>query len=183
MNAGRRQLPWSIRRSVSAAGGSAKPGTRLEIETTVEAVRHRVFSYNEISARYADLPQRFYVPGRERPLVNVGSGARPDLQPGTDEQYDLMVECFLDSYENDIKNYDRMRDGGIASEVARSIFPVGIYSRWYMTGNLHAWLHFLGLRQAPNAQWEIRQMANQVAVILEDLFPLAMKYWPRIDVD
>ncbi len=148
-----------------------------------EAFRHRVFSFNEISGRYAALPQRFYVPPHFRPLVNAGSGARPDLVDHTDEQYRIMTDSHDRVYRVAAIEYDRQRDAGIANEVARNVLPVGLYTAWYQTGNLHAWLHFLGLRQAPNAQWEIRQMANQVAVILEDLFPLAMKYWPRIDVD
>lgn len=142
-----------------------------------EAVRHRTFSYNEISARYADMPQVFYVPDRGRPLVNEGTGANPNLVPGTDEQYEVMVEAHQETFEVAVRNYDRQRDIGIASEVARGVIPVSMYSAWYMTGNLHAWYNFLTLRMDADAQWEIRQVANQIYDDIRSLFPIATEAW------
>jgi len=60
---------------------------------------------------------------------------------------------------------------GVAREIARINLPVSQYSRMRAKANLLNWLKFLGLRMAPNAQWEIRQYANEVAKIVQFLYP------------
>lgn len=139
-----------------------------------EAMRHRTFSFNERSARYSEIPLEFYVPADERPLVNAGSGAKPDLVAGSHTQYLGTVTDHDIAYEASVDTYKRMLDQGIATEVARDVLPVGTYTAWYQTGNLHAWMNFLTLRLAPNAQYEIRVMAQQIQEHLDALFPIAM---------
>lgn len=142
-----------------------------------EFYTHRMFSRNEISGRYAKLPAEFYVPADDRPAVNEGSGAHPDLQPGSKHIQTLAQASMRRVATTAYKAYEEMLDAGIATEVARDVLPVGTYTHWYATNNLHGWLNFLRLRTAPNALYEIRDLANQVDKALYPLFPIAMTAW------
>lgn len=143
-----------------------------------EHMRSRTESYNEISGRYAELPGEFYIPGPVRPLVNRGSGAHPDLQHSeVDGQHEVVVQHHKEAYAEAYFRYQRMLEEGVATEVARSVLPVGTYTSYYATTNLHGWFHFIGLRSAPNAQWEIRQVSDQIRDDLRELFPLATTAW------
>lgn len=152
-----------------------------------EAMRHRTFSFNEISGRYAKLKPEFYVPSTERPLINEGSGAHPKLvlPEYNSEEYEHS-EQYLGTYGSHNLLYQEawewyltMLDNGIATEVARNVLPVGIYTKWYMTGNLHAWFNFLYLRdgEVGHPQHEIVQLAQQVWPIIEEHWPIAAKAW------
>lgn len=153
-----------------------------------EAMRHRTFSFNEISGRYAELKPEFYVPDEARPLVNVGSGAHPELvHPPCDDEYS---EEYLGTYGSHMNLYQEawewyqtMLENGIATEVARNVLPVGIYTSWYMTGNLHAWFNFLRLRDGSEGhpQYEIVNMAQQVWPIIEEHWPIAARAWKEKD--
>src|SRR5690606_54234 len=86
-----------------------------------EAMRHRTFSFNEISGRYAKLKPEFYVPGEARPLINKGSGAHPNLvlPEYNSEEYEHS-EQYLGTYGSHIRLYDEawewymtMLDNGI----------------------------------------------------------------------
>lgn len=142
-----------------------------------EAIRHRTFSYNEISGRYAKLESRYYIPGEERPIVNEGSGAHPVLVQGTADQYDIMYDAHHIVYKTATEQYERQINAGIATEVARDVLPVGTYTAWYMSGNLHAWSKFLYLRdgRVGHPQEEIQMMANQVWPMIEKHWPIAAK--------
>lgn len=146
-----------------------------------EAMRHRTFSFNEISGRYAKLEPKFYIPDLTRPLVNKGTGAHPDLVHGDDSNR-LLKEMHYESHEVTelaYEVYESLIEQGVATEVARNVLPVSIYTRWYQTANLNNWFKFLELRQAENAQWEIRQIANQVADALEALYPVTVAAWRK----
>ena len=152
-----------------------------------EAMRHRTFSFNEISGRYAKLEPTFWVPDGDRPLVNAGSGAHPDLVPAVhDVTHPAVVTNMEAAYASAWNVYDYLisgdKDNGddvIANEVARSVLPVGTYTSWYMTGNLHAWFKFLALRDGSQGhpQEEIQELANKVWPILVALFPVATQAW------
>lgn len=146
-----------------------------------EFMRHRTFSYNEISGRYAKLPPVFYSPGEERPLINEGSGAHPNLVPGsqwlhksTSGEHVQLAFLAWDSYSS-------MIDDGIANEVARNVLPVGIYTKFYVTGNLNNWFKFLWLRNGENGhpQYEIVEVAKKVESQLAELYPLAYEAWRK----
>lgn len=146
-----------------------------------EAMRHRTFSFSEISGRYAKLEPKFYLPDTTRPLVNKGTGAHPDLVHGGDSNR-LLREVYFGSHEVTelaYEVYEGLIEQGVATEVARNVLPVSIYTRWYQTANLNNWFKFLELRQAENAQWEIRQIANQVADALETLYPVTVATWRK----
>src|SRR5690606_21573131 len=118
---------------------------RVEVPIFVarEWMRHRTMSYNEISGRYAELAPVFYVPDGNRPLVNVGSGAHPDLRHVIGDALPNTRDAHRYAYEASWRQYQGMRNDEIANEVARNVLPVGIYTQFYATANLNNWFKFL----------------------------------------
>jgi thymidylate synthase (FAD) len=112
-----------------------------------EHMRHRIASYNEESGRYRQLQPVFYVPNRERPVVQVGKTGAYEFLPGTDEQYDLLESDMRAACAQSYAAYLRMLDAGIAREVARMVLPVSIFSSAYVTMNARALMNFLSLRR------------------------------------
>lgn len=146
--------------------------------------RHRIASYNEMSGRYTQLVPEFYIPDSSRPLVNIGTSARPEFAPGTESQYDLMVDSVMDVYEIAWENYEIMLEAGIANEVARIVLPVGIYSQMYVTMNARALMNFLSLRiDHPDSavrsrpQLEIQKVADQLEADFKRLMPHTWQAW------
>jgi thymidylate synthase (FAD) len=73
--------------------------------------------------------------------------------------------------------YERLLDQGVCREQARAVLPQGVQSEVIWTASLHALLHFLELRTAPTAQYEIRQYAEQVSRIVFELWPITLTAW------
>ena len=156
----------------------------VRIETPIfiarQIMRHRHFSYNEVSGRYTDVDEpRFYLPEKGRPLRNAGTGAHPDLVD--DDSIDRrVVDDVLDhAAEVALDYYDHLRDLGVASEVARAVLPLGMHTKFYMTGNLHAWFHFFNLRsgRTGHPQHEIQEVSREVEKIVYEHFPNAFDAW------
>lgn len=142
--------------------------------------RHRIgFSYNEASARYKVMPPEFYIPGPDRPLVQIGKHSAAEWVPGTPEQYDRQVTRKMRSYTQSWNDYVEAILDGEAKETARAVLGVGLYSDMIVTLNPRSCMSFLSLRQhSPDAmfvsrpQWEINQCANQIEWALQEFFPL-----------
>jgi thymidylate synthase (FAD) len=112
-----------------------------------EHMRHRIASYNEESGRYRELEPVFYVPARERALVQVGKAGAYEFLPGTDEQHELVDQAMRASCAQAYDAYREMLAAGIAREVARMVLPVSIYSSAYVTLNARSLMNFLSLRR------------------------------------
>lgn len=158
-------------------------GMTIEVQAPImvfrEWHRHRTQSYNEMSARYTQLPDVFYVPEPERVTAQSktnkqGSGAEP-LDP-------TIVEIFRgDLILTQRMAYERYEDAlkkGVPRELARLHLPVSIYSRMRASANLRNWLSFLSLRMDAGAQWEIRQFANAVGTLIAAKYP---RTWALFD--
>ena len=138
--------------------------------------RHRIgFSYNEISGRYSKLNPEFYVPADDRPLVNVGTSAKPQMAPADPGTVEAVQDILRDNALRAWENYEILLGLGIANEVARAVLPVNIMSQMYVTCNARSLMNFLTLRtQDENAahvsrpQYEIQQVARD----MEDIFAL-----------
>lgn len=157
-----------------------------ELFTFYEWHRHRIQSFNEESGRYTKLNPVFWQPGPERPLVNVGTSARPKMAPASDEQYQKGIERQLASYQESWDAYEDLLEIGWAKEAARSVLPVGIKKSMYASVNLRGWLHFLSLRTNEewstyqgHPQYEIDQAAKRIEEILTEEFPLVMRVWNK----
>jgi thymidylate synthase (FAD) len=133
--------------------------------------RHRTFSYNELSARYKELPAEFFLPAKMRgpdPVNRQSSVEWNDGEGATDEIGRMIV-----AYEWAYDSYTRMLKNGVAREIARSVLPVGIYSEMYVTGNFRNWMHFYGLRTGEGAQKEIRDYAVAIGEMLREKMPIS----------
>ncbi|MER7666228.1 MULTISPECIES: FAD-dependent thymidylate synthase [unclassified Streptomyces] len=112
-----------------------------------EFMRHRVgWSYNEESGRYRELQPVFYVPGKDRKLVQQGRPGKYVFVDGTPEQHKVVSEAMEESYRRSYETYQEMLAEGVAREVARAVLPVGLFSSMYATCNARSLMHFLGLR-------------------------------------
>ncbi len=135
--------------------------------------RHRTQSYNELSARYRELPEEFYVPD----LNQITTQSTDNKQMRTTEQHPD-GQCFRQSIievgEEAFKQYRAMIELGCPRELARSVLPVGTYSHMFSTANLFNWMRFLKERQHPHAQYEIRVYADAIAALLKNVAPIAM---------
>ncbi len=111
-----------------------------------EFMRHRIASYNEESGRYRELKPVFYIPSKDRKLIQVGKTGHYTFEDGTDAQYELMVTEMKKAYTAAYDAYQKMLEAGIAREVARATLPVATYSSMYVTMNARALMNFLSLR-------------------------------------
>jgi thymidylate synthase (FAD) len=144
-----------------------------------EFMRHRIASYNEESGRYRELKPVFYVPAKERNLIQIGKTGAYEFVPGTTEQFDLTVSAMKDAYVVAYDSYKKMLDAGIAREVARAVLPVATYSSMYVTMNARALMNFLSLRTAREGshfpsypQREIEMVAEKMEAEFAKLMPL-----------
>lgn len=159
----------------------------LTIEASVpifvvrEWQRHRVpFGYNEMSSRYAPLPDVNYVPTVERLMMGGGhltkqagsDAGAAELDVDAAERYRMRLVAQYAEAES-FYRYALAR--GVPKELARIHLPVGRYSRMRVTSNLRGWLGFLKLRNHRAAQWEIQQYAKQVDTLLGMAFPRTMQ--------
>lgn len=144
-----------------------------------EFMRHRMASYNEESGRYRELNPVFYVPGKERNLVQVGKPGAYDFIEGTAEQFDLVDSATREASTQAFGAYQKMLEAGVAREVARIVLPLNIYSSMYVTVNARSLMNFLSLRTKREGthfpsfpQREIEMCAEKMEDIWADLMPL-----------
>ena len=150
----------------------------LEIETTRDIarqiLRHRSFSFQEFSQRYAvaDLGFEFKETRLQDTKNRQNSLATDDLELNTWWQ---AQQGFVATHIGMI--YNKAIELGIAKEQARAILPEGITtSRLYMQGTLRSWLHYIELRSGPETQKEHRQVAEACATALESIFPMVKEF-------
>jgi len=146
-----------------------------------EFMRHRTASYNEHSARYSDLAPILWIPDNNRPIVQSGKVGAYRFEVGTPEQYIILDEEMTRAYEVAWDSYQNMKKAGIANEVARAVLPVGIYTRFYVTMNPRNVMQFLQLRNDPNAQQEIREVAEKIEEHFAKAMPLTYKAYVEYD--
>lgn len=137
-------------------------------------VRHRTASINEESGRYSIMKEEFHEPAWE----DVGFQSKNNKQGrGSEEVPDEIVQRFLNFLKQDREtayaHYEQFLEDNIARELARIVLPLSLYSEFYWQMNLHNLLHFLRLRMDPHAQKEIRDYANQVAMCVQAVAPIA----------
>ncbi len=135
--------------------------------------RHRTQSYNEMSARYTPLPHLDYLPTVDRCLLSGGKN-RQATGTGAELTSDSAAEWLDVLAAHQEASEAVYQDGlrrGVPKELARGAVTVFRYSRMRAQSLLRNWLAFLTLRQAPQAQWEIRQYADAVGRIIASLFP------------
>lgn len=167
---------------------------KMPIFVMRQYVRHRMQNLNEVSARYTELPNEFYVPTqwRKQDAKNKqGSTVSDDSNP--------LVYCSpngdpiyaSDAVENHCKAsyelYQRLLKENIAREMARMVLPVNIYTEIYACWDMKNLLHFITLRDDSHAQAEIQEYGKAIKSICRELFPWTVeayeKYKWKLDVN
>lgn len=155
--------------------------------------RHRTFSYNEVSRRYTAENLEFWIPDTFRGqsksnkqcssdetvkfLTRTVKDARYPIDSGktvTFTDIDPFV-AYKNSATNALKLYEDMAESGVAREIARAVLPQSLLTRFYMSGNLRNWQHFIELRRDGHAQYEVQVVANRIAEELRKLWPESCK--------
>lgn len=159
---------WSPLEMVSAC---------LEIETTRDIarqiLRHRSFSFQEFSQRYADPTKDLSFVLREARLQDTKN------RQNSVENTNLALATWWEERQKRVireaeEAYAWAIDNGIAKEQARAVLPEGLtVSRLYMNGTLRSWIHFIELRSANGTQKEHQEVARQCAKVIAEVFPLA----------
>jgi thymidylate synthase (FAD) len=144
-----------------------------------EFMRHRIASYNEESGRYRELKAVFYIPSKERKLVQIGKAGAYTFVDGTPEQYEITVKSIKETCILAYENYQKMLSAGVAREVARAVLPVTLYSSMYVTMNARALMNFLSLRTSRDGshfpsypQREIEMVAEKMEAEFAKLMPI-----------
>ena len=133
--------------------------------------RHRISSFNEISARYSVLNEEFYVPDKARLQDTVNKQGSIFSQ---DRELDLRIdEIIAAASDASYKAYYKMLDMGIARELARMVLPVNAYTMFYWTVNLRSLFNFITLRSDEHAQWEIQEYSKAIEKIVKEICPVS----------
>lgn len=135
--------------------------------------RHRTWSFNEVSARYAELPAEFYVPE----VAQITTQSTSNKQMRTIEQHPAAQahqEMIRETCGWCFKHYKVMLEMGVPRELARSVLPVATYSHMFATVDLHNLFHFLKLRLHEHAQYEIRVYAEAMLKLIEKIVPVSV---------
>jgi thymidylate synthase (FAD) len=144
-----------------------------------EHMRHRMASYNEESGRYRVLEPEFYVPDKERKLLQIGKPGAYVFEEGSSEQMAVTMINYRRTCKEAYMSYEEMIRHGVAREVARGVLPVTIYSSAYVTINSRSLMNFLSLRRSVEGQRfpsfpqrEIEMVAEKYEEIFKELMPL-----------
>lgn len=146
---------------------------KLPIFVARQLVRHRMQSLNEVSARYSVLPAEFYVPDPEQVCHQSQTNKQGRAEPLDLETAAAFREELRRGSERAFGTYDVALTHDVARETARIGLPLGTYTHWWTTWDLHNLLHMLQLRLDAHAQWEIRVYAEAIADIVKAWVPLA----------
>lgn len=134
------------------------------------------FVENEVSRRYVSEEPEMFMPEVWREAVKdkkQGSGGpHPTWNRGVGTGY---IDYITDHYENCISLYEHMIKDGVCAEQARMVLPQAMMTEWIWTGSLLAYSRFYKLRSKPDAQQEVRVMAEQVGEIMDGLYPVSWK--------
>lgn len=134
-------------------------------------VRHRMQNLNEVSARYTELPNEFYVPSEWR---QQDTKNKQGSVPMHEFDHRLWSARLDEHSQSCYRLYEEMLADGIAREMSRMVLPVNIYTEIYCCWDLKNLLHFISLRDDSHAQAEMQEYGRAVKSIAKELFPLTL---------
>jgi len=145
----------------------------VQIDTTrsvaSQILRHRSFSFQEFSQRYAQVVNTPQLPNLRRQDTKNRQNSIDDLDPFLTQQFEMRTQ---DLYKQSLDLYTDMLDHGVAKECARDILPLSTPTKLYMNGTLRSWLHYTDLRCANGTQYEHKLIADNVKSIIQQQFPI-----------
>ena len=151
---------------------------KLPIFVMRQYVRHRMQNLNEVSARYTELPEEFYIPKvwRKQDTKNKQGSTEGGF---TDSENVYASEALRLQCEAAYRQYKQYIDNGVAREMARMVLPVNIYTEIYACWDMKNLLHFITLRDDAHAQAEIQEYGKAIKAICRKLFPGVIKAYEK----
>ncbi len=146
----------------------------LQIKTNrgvaAQILRHRSFTFQEFSQRYADSTQlgNIQIPELRRQDYKNRQNSIDDLSPKIKEKFEHQIKLL---YKQSINLYQEMLDEGIAKECARFVLPLSTPTKIYMTGSCRSWIHYISLRSGHGTQKEHMDIANECKKVFGQQFP------------
>jgi thymidylate synthase (FAD) len=138
-----------------------------ERDISAQILRHRSFSFQEFSTRYAQVHELTLPDLRKQDLKNR-QNSTDDLDVNTKED---LTEDIVALYMQASELYQDMLDAGVAKECARRILPLSTQTTLYMHGTLRSWIHYINVRTDPGTQLEHRLIAEDCKQIFIEQFP------------
>lgn len=137
-------------------------------------MRHRTFSYNEISRRYTTVDLEFYFPDvfRKQSESNRQASTNEIVEKNNEAR-----ELFSKTVDNCFDAYEKLIEMGVCKEQARAVLSQNMFTTFWMTGNLRNILHFIELRDSDHAQQEIREYAKAMKELIRPYVSHAIKYF------
>jgi thymidylate synthase (FAD) len=155
-----------------------------------QIMRHRTFTFNEISRRYTSEDIAFWKPDKWRKQSKSNKQASTDEEfvgyvfhefgkDGVPLKFQYGVDttagaAYKQSLKESLEVYEALIFAGICREQARAVLPQSLLTRFYAGANLRNWVHFLRLRLDSHAQYEVRVVAERIAQKLRELWPVPM---------
>ncbi len=157
---------------------------KVPLFVSKQQMRHRTFSYNEISRRYTSESLEFYYPKQMRKQDTDNRQASLDETFNPIVEFDSFdfpkysqVDCAFaikDHVKTSVYLYNQMIEKGVAREQARMVLPQNLYTTYWATGSLHNWINsFVAKRDHEDAQWEIKLLAREISRQIKGVFPIA----------
>ena len=147
----------------------------VQINTTraisPQILRHRSFSFQEFSQRYAIPTDTFatVLPDLRRQDTANRQNSIDDLENETQEYYEQRID---DHFRESVRLYESLLHSGVAKECARSVLPINTVTKLYMSGTIRSWLHYVDLRGSNGTQREHMSIARSVGEILDTEVPI-----------
>lgn len=145
--------------------------------------RHRTWSYNELSGRYKELPEEFYIPD----VKQITTQHSDNKQMRTDEEnpHAPVIQARMrEKNASAFREYNRLLQLGCPRELARSVLPVSTYTHMFAKVNLLNLIKFIKLRNHDHAQYEIRVYAHAMQQMARTVVPESISAWVgKVDFD
>ena len=144
----------------------------IKVHTTrsvaAQILRHRSFSFQEFSQRYAKVVDDPIIPDIRRQDTKNRQNSIDDLDPYTKQDFQLKAQQLFDQ---SMHLYAEMLKAGVAKECARDVLPLSSQTKLYMNGTLRSWIHYCDLRCANGTQYEHKLIADGVKELIGVYFP------------
>jgi thymidylate synthase (FAD) len=157
--------------------GEVKMHFKMPIFVARQFLRHRTANVNEISGRYSQMPNEFFIPEGEE--IRRQSNKNKQVSEGQVDQ--MSAQCFTERVEavcdQAYFEYEAAIGEGVGREQARMLLPINLFTEFYWKIDLHNLLHFLALRTHEHAQKEIRDYADAMLELIRPLAPITVQAW------
>lgn len=153
---------------------------KLPLFVQGQIVRHRTQKLNQVSARYTEMPDVFYIPSEWRKQDTKNKQGSLESSDLNHLFHSKVVKEFC---EHSYKLYKGLIGVGISKEMARMILPQNLYTQIYSCWDIHNLLHFFTLRISPHAQYEVRMYAQAMFDIFEKLYPWTAEAYKKYKIE